>query len=61
MKKKIVFPDYFAVFCYFCTKIVRHVTEMSKKYRQTSMEEPTDGMLQELMRQFVAMQWEKEE
>ena len=30
-------------------KYVRHMTEVSKKYRLNSMEEPTDEMLQELM------------
>ena len=34
---------------YFCVQIVRHMTEVSKKYRLNSMEEPTDEMLQELM------------
>lgn len=34
---------------YFCIKIVRCMTEVSKKYRLNSMEEPTDEMLQELM------------
>ena len=35
---------------YLCTqKRARHMTEVSKKYRLNSMEEPTDEMLQELM------------
>ena len=34
---------------YFCVQIVRRMTEVSKKYRLNSMEEPTDEMLQELM------------
>ena len=34
---------------YFCIKIERHMTEVGKKYRLNSMEEPTDEMLQELM------------
>ena len=35
---------------YLCTqKHARHMTEVSKKYRLNSMEEPTDEMLQELM------------
>lgn len=34
---------------YLCTqKRARHMTEVSKKYRLNSMEEPTDEMLQEL-------------
>ena len=49
MKKNVFFLNYFAVFCYFCSKIVGHMTELSKKYRLNSMEEPTDEMLQELM------------
>ena len=34
---------------YFCVQIVRRMTEVSRKYRLNSMEEPTDEMLQELM------------
>ena len=34
---------------YFCVQIERQMTEVSKKYRLNSMEEPTDEMLQELM------------
>ena len=34
---------------YFCVQIDRRMTEVSKKYRLNSMEEPTDEMLQELM------------
>ena len=34
---------------YFCNQIVRRMTEVSRKYRLNSMEEPTDEMLQELM------------
>ena len=34
---------------YFCVQIERHMTEVGKKYRLNSMEEPTDEMLQELM------------
>lgn len=35
---------------YLCTqKSARNMTEVSKKYRLNSMEEPTDEMLQELM------------
>lgn len=49
MKKNVVFLIYFAVFCYFCSIIVRRMTEVNKKYRLNSMEEPTDEMLQELM------------
>lgn len=33
----------------FAAEIVRLMTEIHKKYRLTSMEEPTDEMLQELM------------
>ena len=46
----------FDVFCggleenvYFCVQIEKRMTELSKKYRLNSMEEPTDEMLQELM------------
>ena len=34
---------------YICSIIVRRMTEVNKKYRLNSMEEPTDEMLQELM------------
>ena len=34
---------------YFCVQIVRRMTEVSRKYRLNSMEEPTDEMLRELM------------
>ena len=34
---------------YFCVQIEMCMTEVSKKYRLNSMEEPTDEMLQELM------------
>ena len=34
---------------YFCVQIDWRMTELSKKYRLNSMEEPTDEMLQELM------------
>ena len=34
---------------YFCVQIEMLMTEVSKKYRLNSMEEPTDEMLQELM------------
>ena len=34
---------------YFCVQIEKRMTEVSKKYRLNSMEEPTDEMLQELM------------
>ena len=49
MKKNRAFLIYFAVFCYFCTQKRMCMTEVSKKYRLNSMEEPTDEMLQELM------------
>ena len=45
----MIFLKYFAVFCYFCTQKRMLMTEVSKKYRLNSMEEPTDEMLQELM------------
>ena len=34
---------------YFCVQIEKRMTEVSRKYRLNSMEEPTDEMLQELM------------
>ena len=34
---------------YFCVQIEMSMTEVSRKYRLNSMEEPTDEMLQELM------------
>ena len=34
---------------YFCVQIVRRMTEVGRKYRLNSMEEPTDEMLRELM------------
>jgi len=34
---------------YLCTQIQVNMTEVHKKYRLTSMEEPTDEMLQALM------------
>ncbi len=34
---------------YLCTQILVNMTEVHKKYRLTSMEEPTDEMLQALM------------
>ena len=34
---------------YLCTQILINMTEVHKKYRLTSMEEPTDEMLQALM------------
>ena len=34
---------------YLCTQILVNMTEGHKKYRLTSMEEPTDEMLQALM------------
>ena len=34
---------------YFCNQIEKCMTEVSRKYRLNSMEEPTDEMLQELM------------
>ena len=42
----------FEIFYYLCRRIsikAGYMTEVNKKYRLTSMEEPTDEMLQELM------------
>jgi len=37
------------------------MTELSKKYRLTSMEEPTDEMLQELMEDVAKAAWNSPE
>ena len=49
-KKKYIIYSFLLQNDYLCTqKRARHMTEVSKKYRLNSMEEPTDEMLQELM------------
>ena len=50
MKIFFDFGCFLLIISYICTqKRARHMTEVSKKYRLNSMEEPTDEMLQELM------------
>ena len=39
----------FVDYSYLCHQIHKFMTEIHKKYRLTSMEEPTDEMLQDLM------------
>jgi exopolysaccharide biosynthesis protein len=49
LEKTHVFLVFFLAYLYLCTQIHINMTEVQKKYRLTSMEEPTDEMLQALM------------